>query len=198
MTWTAQAEAFAESLPELGMCVAGLNAAAWGAGVDPMATSGLVGAALALGASQSDLFPRGQIVNDDREMLTCNADMESDAAELFKQGVNLGSAVESALGQAQRAAAAAAARQRTATTKGEEAAAARELARAQREIADCECALEILEQALPRLDYARACLSRVPDDLLTTYEAPYELVRRGGKLPYSGEFLTAGATGGPA
>ena len=55
---------------------------------------------------------------------------------------------------------------------------------------DCEAALEILDETGTRLAHALNCLRKVPDDLASTYETPYQLVYDGGHLPYDGEFLT--------
>ena len=62
--------------------------------------------------------------------------------------------------------------------------------RARRVIADCEAALEIIDETGTRLAHALNCLRKVPDDLAGTYEVPYGHIRDGGKLPHYGEFLT--------
>ena len=53
-----------------------------------------------------------------------------------------------------------------------------------------ETTLEIIDETGTRLTHALNCLRKVPDDLASTYEEPYQLVHDGGKLPYEGEFRT--------
>jgi hypothetical protein len=194
MSWTAQAEALAAELPELGGGAAVLNAGCWQAGVDPEATTGLVGAALTLGAPLSALFPVGPEVADDRQMLEHTSDLEAGTAELLKAARDMGRDVEHALAAAHASAAAAAAAAAEAKTSEEKAAAGGALAAAQAEIADCEAALDILNEAIARLEHALGRLQMVPGDLAATYEKPYDLVRRGGKLPHWGDFLTGAPT----
>lgn len=190
MNWTAQAEDLAGALPQLGTRVSEARAAAWRARVDPEATEGLTGASVALGASR--LITSVRPMGTDWEMLSRTADYEAEAGELLAAARKLYDQVQAALEAAQDAAVAAAAME--ASTDGmEREAATRARREAEREAADCENALETLDEAGPRLDYALACLQRVPDDLAVTYEAPYDLVRNGGKLPYDGDFLTGAA-----
>jgi hypothetical protein len=190
MTWTARAEELAESLCELGEAAAGVTAATWRAGVDPAATDGLVGAAVAVGAAPSALFTAGEPMPGDREMLGCAEDLAASAAVLHDSAQRLHAQVEDALEAAARDLDRALKRQAGAKSKGEEHAAVAAAREARRFIADCECALDILTEAIRRLGYARDCLSRVPDDLETTYEIPYAYLRHGGLLPHHGDFLT--------
>jgi pyruvate/2-oxoglutarate dehydrogenase complex dihydrolipoamide acyltransferase (E2) component len=190
VTWTAKAEDLAEALKETGQACAVLNAAAWAARVDPDATSGLVGAAVALGAPLHMLYPSGPVLCDDRQMVTRADDLEADVAESLKSARALRKDTDEALEAAYAAAAAAAAAEASAKNEDDASTAAASRAAAEAEIADCEAALEIITEAIDRLRHALACLQRVPDDLEITYEAPYLHIRRGGKLPHSGDFLT--------
>jgi hypothetical protein len=190
MSWTPQAEALAADAEEAGAAAAVLNSACWAAGVDPAATAGLVGAATTLGAPFSALFPSTVVTEDDRQMLRYTEDLEADTGEALKHARDMAEACEADLEAAQAAAAAAQRALSKARSKDEANAARAALGKAQARIADCECALELLEGLKGCLEYALGCLARVPDDLAVTYEAPYDLIRRGGKLPHSGEFLT--------
>jgi hypothetical protein len=194
MTWTPLAEDLAESLPEIGRSAASLSAAAWAAGVMPEATHGLVGAALTLGAQVSNLYARSAPLRTDQDMLAASQDLEAATAEMLRHAWDLANQVADALEEAYAALAAASAAVPAGASEQEtaDAEAAAEAARAEAmmRIADCDTALDILGPVLARLRYALSCLSCVPDDLETTYEAPYELVRRGGALPHEGEWLT--------
>jgi hypothetical protein len=57
-------------------------------------------------------------------------------------------------------------------------------------IGDCDAALELIAAMLERLDYAAACFRQVPADLAAVYDIPMQMVRDGGTLPWSGDFLT--------
>lgn len=190
MTWTAQAEALAEDAREMGGLAAIIHAAAWSAGVDPQATQGLTGAALALGATVAMLMARTRPLREDREMTSHAADIEADTADLLKRAQDMLTGAGAALEEAHEAAAKAERDYRGALTQSREQAALQALDNALACIADCEAALEILADLAARLDYARTCLERVPDDLLTTYEVPYDHIRHGGRLPFHGDFLT--------
>jgi hypothetical protein len=205
MSWTALVGELAEAMRETGDSAAALNAAAWSAGVMPEATKGLVGAALALGAPLRALFVHIDPLKDDRAMLTASQDIESAVAEMLRDARNLWQRIVADRENAYRCLAAAraayAAAQATLAKAGSgfaagfavaaaASAAASAAADAARRIAECDAALDILRPVIRRLGYALACLSRVTDDLEGIYEAPYALVRGGGKLPFEGEWLT--------
>jgi phage-related minor tail protein len=207
-----QAESIAADMVEAGARCAEVTAAVWRARVDPRATSGLIGAALTLGAGDITVILRiaspGVVMPDDAQMVSHTSDLEGDVGEILKAARDLREEAESELDSAQAAAAAAyAAReeaesaQYAARNSRDAAAADVKLAEAEAalneamaRISDCECALEILAQAIERLGYALACLQRVPDDLAVTYEAAYNHLRRGGVLPHSGDFLSGVTT----
>jgi hypothetical protein len=191
MTWESQAQQVASGAGEIGEDAALIVAAAWRARVDPRATDGLAGAALALWATPSSLVRGGgQPLPHDREMITRAGDLETDTASLLKRARETFDGAAEAHEAACLAAAAAAAQAAAARNREEASAAASALAEAQRQIADCEAALEMLQDAGQRLRYAAACLARVPDDLAETYDVCYSHIRRGGTLPYDGDFLT--------
>lgn len=191
MSWTAQAEALAEDAREMGGLAAVIHAAAWSAGVEPQATQGLTGAALALGATVAMLMTRTHPLREDREMTSHAADIEADTAGLLKRAQNMLAGAGAALDEAHEAAIKAKRAALSMAANAQAALQALDIALAC--IADCEAALEILADLAARLDYARTCLERVPDDLLTTYEIPYDHIRCGGKLPFQGDFLTEDA-----
>lgn len=204
--WTPQAEAFAEDIREPGFAAAGCNARAWRARVVPEASRGFVAAAIALtdGDAKAALWGRPEPFPDDKAMLTAAEELEAAIGELLAQARRMIRACTADLEAAQEALAAAmdelaTAQAQLAQAANEQAAAAAELAieaamekiaEAERRIADCEVALEILGAAEQKLAYALNCVRQIPDDLAATYEAPYALVRDGGVLPWSGDFLT--------
>jgi hypothetical protein len=190
VTWSEQAAQLAEGAAELGVAAATINAATWAARVDPSATSGLVGAAMALDAPLHMLWPSGPALPSDTALVSHASDMETAAGDLLGQARRLFDGAAQAHEAACEAAKAAAAASSAAKTGEESAAAASAMAEAQRQIADCECALELLSDLGPRIQRALACFARVPDDLAETYEAAYRLVRKGRKLPAHGDFLT--------
>jgi hypothetical protein len=59
--------------------------------------------------------------------------------------------------------------------------------------ADCQAALEVLADGDARLTYVMSRLIAVPDDLGDVYEAAYQTVSRGHRLPFDGRFLGATA-----
>jgi hypothetical protein len=179
MSRTACAEEMAEAAREAGHAAAELNAAAWSAGVVPEATHGITGAAVALGAPVSSLFARVRPLHDDKAMLESASDLEGSCAEMLRDSRSFR--------QSSAAEHVAACDAIAAMDTGVPPAV---IIAAQRRIADCEAAIELLDDLIRRLEYALACLYRVPDDLEATYEVPYAHVRAGGVLPRAGDFLT--------
>lgn len=177
MNWTARAEELAEDAAEAGLALAALNAAAWSAGVDPGAVTGITGAALSLAAPVTALWVRSRQVRDDVALREAAADFEAACAQLHQQATDLQERVA-----ADYARAAEVAGNRNAT------AAARAAARFR--MGDCEAAAEILAEVAARAAYAEAALYRVPDDMAEVYETPYAHLARGGELPYDGDWLT--------
>lgn len=208
-TWTGQAHLLADDIREPGFNAAAVNASAWCARVDPEATRGFVGAALALtsGDAGKTLWSTADPCPDDAALLTSAAELEGTVAELLERARRMAAECREALAAAMAAASAAmgaitAAQAQLAGAGNSQAAAAAEsaladaqamLSAAQAQIADCEAALEILDETGTRLAHALNCLRKVPDDLASTYEPVYGLVHDGGKLPYVGEFMTGTA-----
>lgn len=188
--WTAQAHLFADAIREPGFSCAALNASAWAAGVNPQATGGLLGAALALtdGQAGAVLWDADKPCESDRAFLEAAAELEGAVAELLGHATRLArdcrAAWEGACEQAGRAAAGLEAESPQASAAAQAA-----LDAARPVIADCEAALEVIDGCGSRLAYAANCLRKVPGDLASTYETPYQHVRDGGTLPYSGDFL---------
>lgn len=177
MSWTEQAEALAEEAAETGLAIAELNAAAWSAGVDPEAVTGITGAALSLAAPPPALWARSRWVRNDIELRDAAADFEVFCGQLLARVLDLRKWVAHEYARAVR----------TVLDKrsGSEA-----LASARHLMGDCQAAREILTETTARLEYAARALYRVPDDMAQVYERPYGFVAAGGALPHDGEFLT--------
>lgn len=174
---TARAEEAAAEAAELGVAIAGLNAAAWSAGVDPPAVQGITGAALSLAAPPHLLWARSRVVRDDQALREAAADFEYATRALLRTVTGLLRDIT-----ADHAKAAQIAANRDATPAARRIAAAR--------AADCEAATEIHTETAARLKYATRVLSMVPDDFDTCYEAAYALRAAGHHLPADGEWLT--------
>jgi hypothetical protein len=194
-TWTGQALLLADDIREPGFAAAAACASAWQARVDPDATHGLVGAALALtdGEAMPGLWAPVPPCPDDATLLAGVTELEGAVAELLEYARRMAGDCREALGAAQARAAGAAAVLASSPAPEAVAEAESALAAAQSEIADCEAALEILDGIEKRLAHALNCLRGVPEDLAATYETPYQVVRDGGRLPYDGNFLTGPA-----
>ena len=190
--WTGQAHLLADAVREPGFAAAALNASAWAARVDPDATAGLTGAATALtsGDCGSQLWAQADPCPSDQDLLTAAAELEGAVAELLRYATAMARDCRADLESAQAAAARAAADARSARTPQARADAEDALRAARAVIADCEAALEVIDDAGTRLAHALNCLRRVPDDVAATYEQPYQLVHDGGELPHDGDFLT--------
>lgn len=187
--WTKVAEELGDAMMELGAAAGHLFACAWRARVDLDALGALAGAAFAL-RQRLKLTLRGPVLPSDRALREHAEDLEADAGEMLAAGRQLRSSAEAAWHQAcadlhKAQAAIKAAQKDDIRAEAEHAA-----AEARERMADCEVALEILDDVTGRLAYALSCLQRVPDDLATTYEAAYALRRRNVALPADGDFLT--------
>jgi hypothetical protein len=195
-TWTGQAQLLADDIREPGFTIAAINASAWCARVDPEATHGLVGAALALtsGDAGKALWSAADPCPADGALLTAAAELEGTVAQLLEWARQMIAGCradfDAAIGEARAARALLA----SALTEDARAEAEARLSEAMAVIADCEAALEILDETGTRLAHALNCLRKVPDDMASTYEVPYELVHDGGQLPHNGEFLTGGVS----
>ena len=55
-------------------------------------------------------------------------------------------------------------------------------------------AIEILDLLTPRLRHALQRIRAVPSDLGETYESVYNLIRRGGRMPYEGRWIEGAHT----
>jgi hypothetical protein len=192
--WTGQAHLLADAIREPGFAAAALNAAAWSAGVNPEATAGLIGAASVLtsGDCGSQLWAQAGPLPNDQALLTAAAELEGAAVQLLKYASDMARDCRAALEAAQAAAAAATKAVAAAANAQARTAAEDALAAARGVIADCEAALEVIDDCGSRLAHAANCLRKVPGDLASAYEVPYQHVADGGQLPYDGEFLTGG------
>jgi len=190
-TWTGQAQLLADGIREPGFHAAEINASAWCARVDPQATHGLIGAALALtnGDAGKALWAATDPCPDDAALLTAAAELEGAVAGLLDWTSKMAAACRAEFGRAMEAAQRARALMAS-PDDGARAQGAALMAEATPVLGDCEAALEILDETGTRLAHALNCLRKVPDDLASTYEEPYQLVHDGGQLPHHGEFLT--------
>jgi len=181
----------ADDIREPGFACAAVNASAWCARVDPQATHGLVGAALALtsGDAGKALWATTAPCPDDAALLAAVTELEGTLAQLLEWASRMAAgcraAFTEAMEEAQHARAMLASTDPGVRGEGEA-----RLNQARVVLGDCEAALEILDDTGTRLAYALNCLRKVPDDLASTYEQPYQLVHDGGQLPHDGDFLT--------
>jgi hypothetical protein len=188
MSYTARAEHLADT-EDLATELAEAAGRCQKTGLDPDVYRGLIVATVMLGQRPK----RGLAWANDVELVTAVEDL-TDAARTQATAVNqLGVQVQQALDQAEAELAAAQAALRAAETDHDEAAARARIAKARQMIADCMEALEILTDAAQRLAFVLAKLLAVPDELGDTYEAAYETVSRGHRLPHDGRFLGASA-----
>ncbi len=174
------------------------------AGLDPDALGGLVGAAAALGAAGTAVYAAGRGPGaryaGEREFLSALADAEDGIAERLRTAVNLRdqatAALDAALDAGRRALAAARAMPTRDKCDGCHNAKAAAIAAAEAAIADaqertglCEAAIDVLDPLTTRLRHALARLRAVPSDLGETYQSVYNLIRRGGVMPYEGRWI---------
>jgi hypothetical protein len=198
---------------EIAETVTGILGGARAARLDPDALGGLTGAALALGADSRAVYSagsRGQAavrLADDGEFVAAVADAEDDIAERLRAAGILRGETAAALDRgladlaaARRELAAARAMPVSGPCRGCHAARAAAIAAAEARIRDCQeraalgqAALDTLGPLLARLRHALARIRAVPEDLGETYESVYRLLRRGGAMPFDGDWLTGPA-----
>lgn len=195
--WTALAEQLADDIREPGFGAAAVFAAAYRARVELAAVRGLVGAALALteGEALRALSAYADPCPDNATLVSWTENLEAHVAALLKRCEDLGRAARDERDSALRARNMALAGASAATTEDAKAAALAQAEEAERVMADCEAALEVLGDADCSLRYARDLLRAVPGELTEVYEAPIALTARGGRMPHSGDFI---APSGPA
>jgi len=188
--------------------VLGCLGAARHAGLDPEAIAGLVGCAAALGADSTATYSAGDgwagRHRDERDFLGHICSIEDDLEDWLAVASQLGRETAAALESARADLEAAYGQLDAALTMptgepcdgchGRRDAA---IAAARRLISDCETRTGICEeigQALDvltkRLRHALARLRAVPSDLGETYESVYSLIRRGGRMPHDGRWIT--------
>jgi len=195
--------------------VLGCLGAARHAGLDPEAITGLIGCAHALGADSTATYSAGDgwagRHRDERAFLGHICSIEDDLEDWLAVASQLDRETATALDAARADLEAAYGQLDAALTMpagepcdgchGRKDAA---IAAAKRLISDCETRAGICEeigqalQALThRLRHALARLRAVPADLGETYESVYNLIRRGGRMPHEGCWIT-GETSVPA
>ncbi len=195
------------SLGELAEEVTGILGGGRRAGLDLDALGGLVGAAAVLGAAGTAVYAAGRGPGsryaDEREFLSALADAEDGIAERLRTAVNLRDQATAALDAAldaldagRRALAAARAMPTRDKCDGCHNAKAAAIAAAEAAIAGaqertslCDAAIDVLDPLITRLRHALGRLRAVPSDLGETYESVYNLIRRGGVMPYEGRWI---------
>ena len=164
------------------------------AGLDPDALGGLVGAAAALGAAGITVYAAGKGPGtryaDEGEFLGALADAEDDIAERLKAAGRLHDQAVTALDSALDALEAA----RAMPTRRQ----VRRMPRTRRPPRSptprraSGCARppsRSSSRSTARLRHALARIRAVPSDLGETYESVYNLIRRGGVMPYEGRWI---------
>ena len=164
------------------------------AGLDPDALSGLVGCAATLGADSTATYSAGDGWTgrhpDERAFLTHVSDIEDGIEEHLGAVARLGREVSAAWATACEDLDAARAMPLLEDCDGCHGRRDAAIADAETRISLCETAGRILQVLRRRLLYARARIRAVPADLGETYESVYNLIRRGGHMPYEGRFIT--------
>jgi hypothetical protein len=193
-------------LEELAATVVGILGGARNAGLDPDALSGLIGAAIALGADGAAVYAAGKGAAryaDERQFLADVSDVEDEIAErlmaagkLWDQATDAAEDAADDLRGSRRQLAAAYSMPTHQPCDGCHAARAAAIEAAREEIADaneriavCQSALEVLRELITKLRYALARIRAVPSDLGETYESVYNLIRSGGLMPYQGRWI---------
>ena len=178
------------------------------AGLDPEAITGLVGCAVALGATSVETYTAdegwsGQHA-DERAFLGHIASIEDDLAERLHAISWVGNQAVVALDRAETdleiavddldAARAMPVDEPCTGCHGHRDAAVakaeRAIAGAQKRISICERVIALRGMVTRRLRDALARLRAVPSDLGETYESVYNLIRRGGRMPREGRWIT--------
>jgi hypothetical protein len=180
-------------LGELAEEVAAILGGGRRAGLDPDALGGLIGAATVLGAAGITVYAAGKGPGtryaDEREFLSALADAEDDIAERLKAAGQLHDQAVTALDSALDALDAARAMHTKEKCDGCHARKAAAIVDAEARVRLCEAAIEILMPLAARLRHALARIRAVPSDLGETYESVYNLIRRGGVMPYEGRWI---------
>ncbi len=175
---------------ELACQVTGILGGARAAGLDPDALGGLTGAAIALGGDGMAIFTArsGPRFPSEREFATAVVDAEDEIISRLRAAQRLRAETVAALAAVRAALAAAYAQ--PARTNEQRAARDSVIAAAQTRIALCEEALSILGPLVARLRHALNRIRAVPSDVGQTYECVYRLLRRGGEMPFDGDWVS--------
>jgi hypothetical protein len=179
---------------ELAGQVTGILGGARAAGLDPDALRGLTGAAIALGGNHVAIVTAsaGPRFPSEREFASAVVDAEDEIISRLRAAQRLRAETVAALAAAR--AALTAAHAMPAETDKQRAARDAAIAAAQTRIALCEEALGILGPLAARLRHALNRIRAVPSDVGETYESVYRLLRRGGEMPFDGDWITGEGT----
>lgn len=173
MSWTGRAQVLTDT-SELAQQAEWMAGRCRGTGLDPRSFTGVIGAAIALGAYPvSAIGPR---YTNDRELITAICDLLDDIADKWQAYVKLRHQVATARARA---------RVVLRGTTNE-----RDVPVLQGIISDCTTALETLESLPGRLQGASKRLNETPEQLGETYAAVYALVAQGRRMPLNGRWMT--------
>jgi hypothetical protein len=164
------------------------------AGLDPDAITGLVGCAAALGAVSTATYSAGDGWSgqhaDERAFLGHVSSIEDDIEERLHAAANLGEQAMAALDAAQNDLEDAQAMSVTVPCDGCHNRRDAAIRDCQARIAICGQVIQMMGELAMRLRHALARLRAVPSDLGETYESVYNLIRRRGRMPHEGRWIT--------
>jgi hypothetical protein len=188
MSYTARAEHLADT-EEHGDTLADIAGRSHATGLDPDVYRSAITATVILGKRPK----KGPAWANDAEMVDAVEEVTDQIRTRVQDIRKLKAEVDAVLEQAE--ADLAAARRALAGAKNDDqrAAARARMEKAAAVISDCVSAMELLVDADQRLTFVLAKLLSVPDELGDVYEAAYQTVSRGHRLPHDGRFLGATA-----
>ena len=182
-------------LSDLAEDVVRILGGARGAGLDPAALGGLVGAAYALGANPIAVYTAGRRIRrggypTEREFVADLAAAEDDTADRLRAVSRLQADTVAAMDAALEALEEAKAMPVREPCKGCHDARDAAIAAAEARITVCERVAAITDPLAARLAHALRRLRAVPADLGEVYESVYRLVRQGGVMPFAGRWIS--------
>jgi hypothetical protein len=187
-SYTARAEHLADT-EEYGDTLAVIAGRCHAAGLDPDVYRSAITATVILGKRPK----RGPAWANDAEMVDAVEEVTDEIRRRVQDIRKLKAEVDAVLEQAEVELAAARRALTGADNDNARAAARARMAKAAAVISDCVAATEILVDADQQLTYVLSRLLSVPDELGDVYEAAYQTVSRGHRLPHDGRFLGATA-----
>jgi chromosome segregation ATPase len=187
-SYTARAEHLADT-EEHGDTLATIAGRCHATGLDPDVYRSAITATVILGKRPK----RGPAWANDAKMVEAVEEITDEIRTRVQDIRKLAAEVQVALDQAEAELAAAKRALAGARNDNERAAARARMAKSAATITDCTTAIEILADADQKLTYVMSRLLAVPDELGDVYEAAYQTLGRGHRLPHDGRFLGATA-----